>query len=78
MPEVIPNPPPGFDDLSTAEQIDYLQSLWERIAATPEQVPVPDWHLDVIRERRAASGGGRPWQTVRKEIEQKLRESSSD
>jgi len=32
--------PAGFDSLSVEEQIDYLQSLWERIAAQPEQVPV--------------------------------------
>jgi hypothetical protein len=29
----VPLPPPGFDDLSVDEKLDYLQSLWERIAA---------------------------------------------
>ena len=38
MPAAIP--PPGFDELTIEEQIDYVQSLWERIAATPDQVPV--------------------------------------
>jgi len=33
------------------EQIDYVQLLWERIAATPDQVPVPDWHREVLDER---------------------------
>ena len=41
MPKLVPNPPPGFDDLSVEEKIDYVQSLWERIAARPDQVPVP-------------------------------------
>jgi len=45
-------PPPGFDDLSSEEQIAYVQSLWDLIAAKPDQVPVPDWHRQVIRERR--------------------------
>jgi len=44
MPQALPLPPPGFDALTVDEQIDYLQSLWDRIAAKPEQVPVPDWH----------------------------------
>ena len=35
--------PAGFDALTVEEQIDYIQSLWDRIAAQPEQVPVPDW-----------------------------------
>lgn len=42
MSEPIPSPPPGFDDLSVDERIDYVQSLWDRIPATPEQVPVPE------------------------------------
>jgi Domain of unknown function (DUF4331) len=37
----VPLPPPGFDELSVDEKIDYLQSLWDRIAATPKTVPVP-------------------------------------
>jgi hypothetical protein len=40
---------PGFDDLSVEEKIDYLHSLWDRIAATPETVPVSEWHLDRSR-----------------------------
>ena len=77
MPETIPNPPPGFDHLSIDEQIDYLQSLWDRIAASPERVPVPEWHQRIIRERleayRANPTAGRPWEEVRTEIERKLR-----
>ena len=53
MSKVVPTPPPGFDDLSVDEQIDFVQSLWDRIAATAEQVPVPEWHRQIIRERLA-------------------------
>jgi hypothetical protein len=44
MPKPITLPPPGFHDLSVDEKIDYLQSLWDRIAAIPETIPVPDWY----------------------------------
>ena len=43
MSKIIPTPPPGFDDLSVKEQIDFVRSLWDRIAATAVQVPVPEW-----------------------------------
>jgi hypothetical protein len=33
-------PPPGFDALPAEDQIEYVQSLWERIAATAGQVPL--------------------------------------
>lgn len=78
MPKIVPTPPPGFDDLSVDERIDFVQSLWDRIAATPEQVPVPEWHRRIIRERleayRENSVAGRSWTEVRSDIERKLRE----
>lgn len=46
----LPIPPPGFDELSIQEKLDYVESLWERIL-THEDVPVPDWHLQIVRER---------------------------
>ena len=50
MPKPVPLPPPGFDDLSVDEKIDYLQSLWGRIAGTPESIPVPAWHREILDE----------------------------
>jgi hypothetical protein len=50
MSQTIDLPLAGFDALSLEEQIDYLHSLWERIAAQPEQVPVPNWHREVLAE----------------------------
>lgn len=45
--------PPGFSDLSKAEQIQYLQLLWDRIAERPGEIPVPESHLE-LAERRLA------------------------
>jgi putative addiction module component (TIGR02574 family) len=53
MPHSIPLPPPGFDDLPAEEKLDYLQALWDRMAANPDQVPVPQWHRDLLEERLA-------------------------
>jgi putative addiction module component (TIGR02574 family) len=65
-------PPAGFDALSVDEQIDYVQSLWDRIAAHPNRVPVPAWHLDELRERgrayRAAPDKLRSWEEGRDRI----------
>ena len=55
-----------------------MQSLWDRIAATSEQVPVPEWHREIIHERlaayHAAPSDGRLWTDVRTDIERKLRD----
>lgn len=78
MSKTVPTPPPGFDDLSVDERIDFVQSLWDRIAETPEQVPVPEWHRRIIREcleaYRANPPVGRSWTDFRTDIERKLRD----
>ncbi len=45
--------PAGFGDLSKAEQIRYLQALWDRIAERPGEIPVPESHLALAEERLA-------------------------
>jgi putative addiction module component (TIGR02574 family) len=76
MPKPVPLPPPGFDDLSVDEKIDYLQSLWDRIAATPETIPVPDWHREILDERlkdlEADPGSGDTWDVVQERLRKKF------
>ena len=61
--------PPGFDDLDVVDQIEYVQALWDRIAANEDVVPVPDWHRDILGERladlEANPDAGRPWEEVK-------------
>ncbi len=57
MSQALPLPPPGFEALSVDEQIDYVQSLWDHIAARPEDVPVPVWHREILAERLATHNG---------------------
>jgi putative addiction module component (TIGR02574 family) len=65
-------PPPGFDDLTVEEQVDYVQALWERVSNKAAQVPAPSWHLEVVRERVAAyeadPQNARSWREVRARI----------
>ena len=72
----LPLPPPGFDDLQVEDQVEYVQSLWDRIAAKPDQVTVPEWHRQVLEERLAARDANlemaRPWDEVRDSIRSKL------
>jgi putative addiction module component (TIGR02574 family) len=82
MAKPVPNPPPGFDELSVEEKIEYLHSLWDRVLATPEQVPVPEWHLRVLEERlesyRTEPDKGKPWEEVRESVQRKVRGKPSD
>lgn len=72
MADPVRTPPAGFDALSVEEQIDYVQALWDRIAAHPTRVPMPEWHVKELRERgeayRAAPEQVSTWQDVRERI----------
>jgi len=66
-------PPPGFAELPVEEQIDYVQSLWDVIAARPEKVPVPGWHKAILAERLAEyerdPNEGVSWEELRAELQ---------
>lgn len=72
MSQALPLPPPGFDALSIDEQIAYVQSLWDHIAARPEDVPVPDWHREVLASRveahRVNKDQGQDWEEFEKNL----------
>jgi putative addiction module component (TIGR02574 family) len=70
-------PPPGFDELSSDEKLEYIQALWDDFSEHPEEVPIPDWHRQVVAERLAAHRRGeitsRPWSDIREELLARLR-----
>jgi putative addiction module component (TIGR02574 family) len=37
--------------MSKAEQIRYLQALWDQIATSPGELPVPESHLELVEQR---------------------------
>jgi putative addiction module component (TIGR02574 family) len=80
MAEALRLPPAGFDELPVEEQIDYVQALWDRIAASADRVPVPDWQVRLLEERLAAHDAdptpGVPWEQVRAELQAKYRPTS--
>ena len=45
--------PTGFGELPKAEQIRYLQALWDRIAERPGEVPAPQSHIELAEQRLA-------------------------
>ena len=76
MPKRVPLPPPGFDDLSVDEKIDYVQSLWDRIAASPETIPVPQRHREILDQRvkdlEANPEAGDSWGIVQERLRRTL------
>jgi putative addiction module component (TIGR02574 family) len=77
MAHSLPLPPAGFDALPVDDQIDYVQSLWDHIAASVDQVPLQQWQQALLDERlathRRSPDDARPWQDVIERVQQRLR-----
>ena len=43
--------PPGLDNLPKAEQVRYLQALWDQISEHPDEIPIPESHLQLAENR---------------------------
>ena len=41
-----------FRSLTIAERVNLVEELWEKVAAEPDSVPVPDWQIEVLEQRR--------------------------
>jgi putative addiction module component (TIGR02574 family) len=69
----LPVPPPGFDDLTPEDKVRYVGSLWDRIVADQDRLPISEAQRALVRERLAAHAANpataRPWSDVRREIE---------
>ena len=51
MAKTVSIPPPGFEDLTTDEKVQYLHDLCDYVVADASKVPVPDWHHRILDER---------------------------
>lgn len=61
--------PPEFEQASIDERIEFVQDLWNRIAADADNLPIPEEHLRIIEERLRESPtspeGSRSWDGVK-------------
>lgn len=77
MPTNVPLPPPGFDELSVEEKLDYLELLWDRITTDADAIPVPDWHREILDERLkdldATPDAGDSWDVVQERLRASLK-----
>ena len=61
---------------ATDRQIDYVEQLWDLILSVPDEVPIPEWHLKIVRDR--ISGQTTPqlseWSEVKQRLQSKYNE----
>jgi putative addiction module component (TIGR02574 family) len=62
-------------ELPPAERLQLVEDLWESLAQSPDAVPVPDWHRELLDDRVAdpSETATRLWQQVQENARRRSR-----
>jgi hypothetical protein len=62
--------------MNLSEKLGLMEALWEELCRHEEEIPVPDWHKQVLdeRERQIKDGTARfsDWETAKKRIARRI------
>ena len=66
-----------IETFSIAEKLLLMERLWEDLSRRPSDVPIPDWHGDILAERQAAVREGRTsfveWEAAKERLRERLK-----
>lgn len=66
-----------LDEMTTAEKLEVMESIWEDLCRNPEAIPSPAWHAPVLSERASRVQQGEEqatrWETAKKRIRESLK-----
>ena len=61
-----------IDQMTLEEKLRAMEALWEDLCRREEDVPVPQWHKDLLDERQRSIQQGkaqfRDWEAAKKRI----------
>lgn len=65
----------AIKQLSVAERLDLISTLWDSIPDSLEELPIPVWHREELERRLAAADANPdaaiPWEEVRQRLREK-------
>lgn len=66
-----------LDQMTLADKLEVMEALWADLARRPQDLPSPDWHRDVLLERKRLAEEGKlqflDWETAIDELRQEVR-----
>jgi putative addiction module component (TIGR02574 family) len=60
--------------LSAAERLQLVEAIWDSLVESPNTIPVPDWHRQVLDERRKSSAEMLDWEEVKARLRKRAGE----
>jgi hypothetical protein len=67
----------SLDKMTVAEKLRTLEEIWQDLQRTPDEVPSPAWHADVLRARlkriRKGKSHFRDWNEAKRAIRERVK-----
>ncbi len=63
-----------LDKMSLAEKLEAMEALWADLSRTPADVPVPQWHRDVLKARLESPATWLDWEQVKASLREMARQ----
>ncbi len=64
-----------IDKMSLPEQLRTMERLWDAVCREPEEVASPEWHRDILTDRKARAERGESRFLTLAELRSRLRGS---
>ena len=65
-----------LDEMSFPDKLELLEALWDDLSRRPDQLLSPEWHKDVLDERRRRVQSGEEtfsdWEAAKQDIRQRI------
>jgi hypothetical protein len=66
-----------LEKMTLADKLEVMEALWADLSRTPADLPSPDWHRDILNERRRLVAEGKlkflDWDTAIADLRKELR-----
>ncbi|MFO0913556.1 MAG: addiction module protein [Pirellulales bacterium] len=70
-----------LENMTLADKLEAMEALWADISRRPADLPSPDWHKDILDERRRLVAEGKlkfiDWDTAISDLRKELRGNSA-
>jgi hypothetical protein len=70
-----------LEKMTLADKLEAMELLWADISRRPAELPSPDWHKEILDERRRLVAAGElrflDWDTAIADLRKELRGSSA-
>jgi putative addiction module component (TIGR02574 family) len=64
-----------FEKMSVSERLQVMDQLWDSLTRDSDEIPSPDWHQDVLANRKARAQHGEAKFLTLDQLRSRLRSS---